>query len=112
MRNPGRSPRSNADRKVSATGIIDRMRIALGAPASCSPLQTPAESGCCNDAQIGQSVDLILGTGQRAAGAVRHGRELIEDRATAIYEGIGDSAHVDSGRTNIVGNVVGINLSV
>ena len=43
------------------------MRITRGAPASRKPLLTPsAKSGGCNDAHVGQSVDLILGTGQHA----------------------------------------------
>jgi hypothetical protein len=40
MRRAGRIPRANADRKVSATGIIDRMRIARGAPANSNPVLT------------------------------------------------------------------------
>src|SRR5664279_6371554 len=62
-----------------------------------------------NDARVGQSVDLILGASQHAAGAVRDGRELIEDRAAAVNDGIGELAHVGTIRT-IVENVVEINL--
>src|ERR1035437_721383 len=67
------------------------------------------EPGRRNDARVGESVDLILGTSQHAAGAVRHGRELIEDRAAAVNDGIGELAHVGSIR-NVVENVVGIGL--
>src|SRR5664280_64713 len=47
------------------------------------------------------------GAGEYISCAVRHGRELIEDRAAAVNEGIGERADVGTIR-NVVDNVVGI----